>query len=145
NPKELQDLFRDQIGSVYREDRFLKDVAALQRHYKNQGYEMTLDEKSGPDRKHPESLQVILIVSRGEEVKVAGNKQIKTSVILREMRSRKGDYLNHHLLALDRQRILKLDAFDEVAFVVQVLSHGKVELTIQVTEKAGLKKVHLGR
>lgn len=69
-----------------------------------------------------------------EQIVVLGNKKTRTSVILREMKSRAGHYTTREQLELDRRRIESLGLFNRVEMHLQPREKGYL-LIIAVSEQ----------
>ncbi|HLV79656.1 MAG TPA: POTRA domain-containing protein, partial [Chthonomonadaceae bacterium] len=110
-PEEVQKLLHInlQSGTVYNEEQFARDFQDIQDLYRRQGYIVIPAQDAGPDPKNPSVLNVDLIVARVTEIKIAGNHKTKTRVILREMRTKVGDYYNENTLNRDVLRLYNMD------------------------------------
>jgi len=136
-PEEIQKLLHVnlQTGTVYNEEQFARDFQDIQDLYRRQGYIVIPAQDAGPDPKNPSVLNVDLIVARVSEIKITGNHKTKTKVILREMRTKTGDYYNENTLNKDVLRLYNMDIFDDVVPQERTVGPGQISITISVVEK----------
>ncbi len=129
-PTEIKKLLHIGPKSVYNFVQLSEDVVAIQKLYQSQGYSAIFAPDTGPDAKRPGVLNLLLVVARVAEIKITGNHWVKSQVILREMKTRVGDYFN-----VDRRRLFRLNLFDEVEVTERPLGPSRIGLTINVTER----------
>ena len=81
-------------------------------------------------------LNIPLVEAHINSITVKGNKQTKTQVVTRELRSQVGDVLDQHKLQRDLTRVYNLGLFDEVGpFDLNATDVGRVDVLIPVAEK----------
>ena len=81
-------------------------------------------------------LNIPLVEAHINSITVKGNKQTKTQVVTREMRSKVGDVLDQHKLQREETRIYGLGLFDEVGPAdLNPVDVGKIDVVIPVAEK----------
>ena len=132
-PEEVRPLLHITQGKVYNEKQFLRDIVDIQELYKNRGYVVTTAQDAGIDEKG--ILNVSLVVTRVGEIKIVGNHKTRRNVILREMRTKVGDYFNRMVFERDLLRLYNLDLFESVTPADYTLGPGRVGLTLNVPEK----------
>lgn len=129
-PEEIQKLITP--TPVFNPNQFRRDAVTIEDAYKNQGYigsivDAVVDEDG--------LMKVVLLVTRVAEIKVSGNRKTKNRVVLREMETKEGDYLNYNTVLEDRRRLTNLDLFEEVIVTENLLGPGRIGLTVNVPEK----------
>lgn len=136
-PEEIRKLIHisPDRGQVYNDQQFLRDIQDIQDLYSKQGYTIVFGQDAGPDPKDPTKLNIPIIVARVAEINIVKNRKTRRSVILREMKTKVGDYYNQFTLDRDRLRLYNLDLFDEVLVETHTLGPGRVGITISLVEK----------
>ena len=126
--RDLSGLFDHTTGYVFQQG-YIFDVSS----------DLNIDPLSGV-------LNIPLVEAHINSITVKGNKQSKTRVITRELRSQVGDVLDEHKLQRDLTRVYNLGLFDEVGpFDLNSTDVGKVDVLIPVTEKrSGQVSVGIG-
>src|SRR5205807_1909134 len=92
----------------------------------------------GPDPNNPGVLVIPILVTRVDDIVFSKKHKTKDYVILREMKTKKGDYFNRKVFyERDRAKLINLDLFDDVNFTEQTVGTGtgRVKLTISLVEK----------
>ena len=120
-------------GMVYNPFQFRRDYADIQELYNKRGYIVTPDPAADLDSKN--NLKVALIVARVADIRVAKNHKTKAAVVLRELKTRKGEYYNRSVVQRDRVTLYNLDIFEDVTVDEHNAGPGKVALVINVPEK----------
>jgi len=142
---KLREVMLTQVGGVFSEATLEKDIAAVQKLYREQGFALArITEECGIS---PEGVVKIPIAEGWiESIKVQGNKKTKTRIILRELETKPGDVFDAKRLQKDLQRLRNLDFFETLDFLPADASEpGKVALNINVKEKkTGTVSVGLG-
>jgi outer membrane protein insertion porin family len=133
-PDDIKKLIHIKPGTVYSYSQFSNDGIDIENLYRQQGYSAVVSDVAF-DPNNPGVLNVTILVTRVAEIKITGNRRTKARVILREMKTKVGDYFNVNTLNKDRQRLYNLDLFDEVTPEDRTLGPGRVGLTISVVEK----------
>ncbi len=121
--------------TVFNPNQFLRDTTDIQDLYNRRGYAIAFGQSTGIDEKNPGILNVEIVVTRVGEIKIVKNHKTKKRVILREMKTKAGDYFNRNTLNGDIRRLLNLDLFDDVTPADTDMGGGKIALTISVVEK----------
>ncbi|MGC8832724.1 MAG: BamA/OMP85 family outer membrane protein [Armatimonadota bacterium] len=102
-------------GTVMNTVDLEKDLKAIQNLYVERGY---LALAGGPDLEaliSPDGVLTIPITEvMVEDVRVVGNQKTRTSVILREIRTKPGQPLDYKLLQRDVERLFNMDLFEDV-------------------------------
>lgn len=106
--------------SVYNPNQFLRDTADIQDLFSRRGYIATFGADAGPDANSPSILNVPIVVTRVAKIDVAKNHKTRRHVILREMKTKEGDYFNRVTFNNDLRRLYNLDLFEEVTPAEQV-------------------------
>lgn len=132
-PEEVTPLLHISKGKVYNEKQFQRDLVDIQELYRNKGYAVTAAQDAGIDEKG--ILNVSLVVVRVGEIKIIGNHKTRRNVILREMRTKVGDYFNRMVFERDLLRLYNLDLFETVTPADYDLGPGRIGLTLNVPEK----------
>lgn len=132
-PEEIVGLLHIKPGTVYNPLQFRRDYVDIQDLYNHRGYTVTPSQEAGMNDKG--DLHVALNVTRVTEIEVKNNRKTRSEVILREMKTKRGDFLNTQTLNADRLRLYNLELFDEVNFAPRDLGPGRVGLLITVKER----------
>jgi outer membrane protein insertion porin family len=102
-------------GTVMNTVDLEKDLKAIQNLYVERGY---LALAGGPDLEALISTDGVLTIPITEvvveDVRVVGNQKTRTSVILREIRTKPGQPLDYKLLQRDVERLFNMDLFEDV-------------------------------
>lgn len=130
---EIVGLIHVKPGTVYNPLQFRRDYVDIQDLYNRRGYTVTPAQEAGMDDKG--DLNVALNVTRVTEIEVKNNRKTRSEVILREMKTKRGEYLNTQTLNADRLRLYNLDLFDEINFMPRELGPGRVGLLVTVKER----------
>ena len=125
--------FKPNAKSIYNPLQLGKDDREIEKEYNKRGYiavigqDESLDPKTGV-------LTIPIIVTRVSEIKLAKTHKTKRTVILREMKTKIGDYFNRKTWNDDLQRIFNLGLFDDVV-PREDLTVGQAVLTLSLPEK----------
>lgn len=108
--EELINVIDIEIGELINVNEIMDAVSALQALYQDKGYLVSCEPTMSANG------DVIIYINEWVvgEVKVSGNEKTKTDVILREVRTKAGDYLNSQKLNDDARRIYNTQAFEDV-------------------------------
>lgn len=142
---ELRKVMLTQEGAVFSEATLEKDIAAIHKLYREQGY--ALARVTDECTLTPEgTLKIPIAEGWIEAINVRGNKKTKTRIILREMETKPGDVFDARQLQKDLMRLRNLDYFEMLDFQPADASEpGKVVLDVNVREKkTGTVSVGLG-
>ena len=120
-------------GMVYNPFQFRRDYADIQELYNKRGYIVTPDPAADLDGQN--NLKVALVVARVADIRVAKNHKTKAAVVLRELKTKKGEYYNRSVVQRDRVALYNLDIFEDVTVDERNAGPGKVALVINVPEK----------
>ncbi len=144
---QLEAGLQTKVGSVFKEDAFEKDVASVQKAYKEKGLVLArVTEESGVS---PEGVVKIAIAEGWvEAIKVVGCRKTKQYVVLREVETKPGEVFDTNKLNDDRKRLHNLDYFELPTPEFQLedgSEPGKVVLVINCKEKkTGTVSIGLG-
>ncbi|MDH7570030.1 MAG: POTRA domain-containing protein, partial [Armatimonadota bacterium] len=142
---ELLKLMSTQVGSVFNEVTFQRDVEAIERHYRANEYRLARVTEEVDIT--PEGVVKIPIAEGWvEEIRVEGLKKTKQYVVMRELDTKPGEVFYGKQLQEDLQRLRNLDYFETMEPQIADGSEpGKVKLVINVKEKkTGTVSVGLG-
>ena len=123
------------LTTVYNQPQFLRDALDIEERYKQAGYTAGLSGDSGPDPNNPSVLNVSIIVLRVTEIKLAKNVKTKRKTILREMKTKEGDYYNRLTLQKDQSRLYNTGLFEDINIQDRDMGDGKIGLTISLPER----------
>ena len=121
--EELLTLLDSRAGSPLDQKILESDVAAVLARYEKRGYPLalcTVDSLSLGNGETTDSLSVTLVVTEGprvniQEVRVVGNRETATAVVMRESRIRMGELYDPDRMQTVRQRLLRLNIFSSVS------------------------------
>jgi len=121
--QDLYILLDSRTGSPLDQGILESDVAAVLARYEKQGYPMarcTIDSLTTISGTTTDTLSLSLMVDEGprvsiQEVRVEGNRETATGVILRESRIRMGELYDPDRMQTVRQRLLRLNIFSSVS------------------------------
>lgn len=121
--EELLGLLDSRIGSPLDPELLEADIAVVLLRYEKQGYPMarcTVDSMSFRGGGVLDSLSLTLAIDEGpavhiREMRVQGNRETATGVILRESRIRTGELYDPDRMRAVRQRLLRLNIFASVS------------------------------
>ena len=130
---DVRVLVHSKKGMVYNPFQFRRDYADIQEMYNKRGYIVTPDPSADIDDKG--NLKVALLVARVGDIRIAKNHKTKSVVILRELKTQKGEYYNRAVVQRDRVALYNMDLFEDVTVEERNMGAGKVALTINVPEK----------
>ncbi len=120
-------------GSLYNPLYMRRDDLEIEKKYNSLGYiavlgqDETLDAKTGV-------LTIPIIVTRVAEIKLVKLHKTRRTVIIREMKTKVGDYFNRKKWNEDLQKIYNLNLFDDVV-PREDLTVGQAVLTLSLPEK----------
>jgi beta-lactamase regulating signal transducer with metallopeptidase domain len=136
-PEEVKALIS--LSAVYNARVIRHDAQNIIELYNKKGYSIEFGTNLGMDPNNPGILVVPIIVTRVDDIVFGARKhETKDYVILRELKTKKGDYFNRKTFyEQDRARLINLDLFDDVTFTEQTVGAdtGRVKLTIDLVEK----------
>jgi len=133
---EIEKLITKSI--VYNIEQIAQDAQAIIELYNKRGYSIEFGTDLGMDPNNPGILLIPIIVTRVDDIVFSKKHKTKDYVILREMKTKKGDYFNRKTFyERDRSKLINLDLFEDVSFTEASLGPGtgRVKLTISVVEK----------
>ena len=131
--EDVRALLHLKSGMVYNPFQFRRDYADIQELYNKRGYAVTPDPDAGIDDKS--NLKVGLVVARVTDIRIAKNHKTKPAVVLRELKTKKGEYYNRATIQHDRVALYNLELFEDVTVDERSAGPGKVALVINVPEK----------
>ena len=130
-PEVIQNLITK--TPVYNINQFNTDALAIEKAYRDQGYEAAVTQDSNVDTDG--RLKVGILVTRVAEIKVSGNRKTNRKVILREMSTKEGDFFNTNTLQNDLRNLYNLQIFEDASPSITNRGAGLVGLTINVPER----------
>ncbi len=130
---DIMPLLRVKPGMVYNPFQFRRDCSDIQDLYNKRGYAVTPDPDAGLDSKG--ILKARLVVARVSDIKVAKIHKTRPEVVLRELKTKKGDYYNRATVQRDRVAVYKTDLFEDVTVEERSAGPGKIALVYNVPEK----------
>jgi outer membrane protein insertion porin family len=125
--------FKPNSPSIYNPLLLGRDDKAIEQEYNKRGYIAVIGQDESLDAKTG-VLTIPIIVTRVSEIKIAKTHKTRRSVILREMKTKIGDYFNRKTWNDDLQRIYNLNLFDDVV-PREDLTVGQAVLTLSLPEK----------
>jgi len=132
--QDLLALMQSKPGEVANQRYVAQDIGAIEQAYAEQGYVLA----QVGEREITEEGVLRLMVLEGTitEISITGNKETKTYVIERELRSKPGDVYNAQVMRKDLSRIFNLGFFDDVRAHPEVGTEpGTVILVVEVVER----------
>jgi len=121
-----------------------KDLKAIAQLYDERGY--VLDEPLTAEPTPEGKVTFIITEAKVEDIIITGNTKTKTNVIMREIRTKKGDVIEKKVLQEDMRRLQNLEFFEDLNIVPKPTGKpGYVILEIQVKEtKTGMAIAGIG-
>ncbi|MHC1759706.1 MAG: outer membrane protein assembly factor [Negativicutes bacterium] len=109
---KIQSFLSVKTGEVLNSKTLAGNVQAIEAHYKAEGYILA---KTGDVNFNPEGILTVRI-NEGivEDIVVKGNKKTKANVVIREMRTKKGQPFNAKDARLSMQKLYNLSFFEDV-------------------------------
>ena len=109
---KLQSFVTVKTGEVLNSKTFAANLQAVEAHYKAEGYILV---KTGDVNFSPEGILTVRI-NEGlvEDIVVKGNKKTKAHVVVREMRTKKGEPFNSKDARRSMQKLYNLGYFEDV-------------------------------
>ncbi len=135
-PEEVKALITK--TNVYNVEQIAQDAQNIIDLYVKRGYSIEFGRDLGPDPNNPGVLLLPILVTRVDDIVFSKKHKTKDYVILREMKTKKGDYFNRKVFyERDRAKLINLDLFDDVNFTETSVGTGtgRVKLTISLVEK----------
>lgn len=133
-PEEIKSLIRQ--TAVYNDVDFAVDIRAIEGKYSALGYRVGLSPDPVIDPEKPDTLNIKFIVTRVNKITIARNKRTRNVTILRELRTKEGDFYNSNVWTKDLQRVFNLQLFEDVNPAETDAGIGLVDLTINVVERS---------
>jgi outer membrane protein insertion porin family len=124
--------------NVYNVEQITQDAQNIIDLYNKRGYSIEFGRDLGMDPNNPGVLVIPILVTRVDDIVFSKKHKTKDYVILRELKTKKGDYFNRKTFyEKDRARLINLDLFDDVNFSEATVGAGtgRVKLTISLVEK----------
>jgi len=125
-------LIQTKVGNILNLPILQQDLTRITDYYRQKGYEAMASEDLGMK---DGILNIPLIVAKVQSVRINGLHKTKPYVVLREMHQKQGAYFNVNELREDVTRLLNTDLFEDVAPAISAPSPGKVDITLNITEK----------
>ncbi|HLJ54694.1 MAG TPA: BamA/TamA family outer membrane protein, partial [Chthonomonadaceae bacterium] len=124
--------------AVYNVEQIAQDAQNIIELYNKRGYSIEFGQDLGMDPNNPGVLLLPILVTRVDDIVISKKHKTRDYVILRELKTKKGDYFNRKTFyEKDRAKLINLDLFDDVTFSEATVGTGtgRVKLTINVVEK----------
>lgn len=130
---DLQAVFADQLGETANNQGLQEAREKIRAMYEAKGY--TLGRVADAQLKPTGELDVTITEGRIEDVKVAGNRETKDYVVLREITQKPGDLFNIETMRADLRRVANTNFFDDIGLRLEPAEGGKVVVIVDVKEK----------
>jgi outer membrane protein insertion porin family len=130
---ELKAVFADQLGETANNQGLQEAREKIRALYEAKGY--TLGRVADAQLSPAGELAVTITEGRIEDVKVAGNRETKDYVILREVTQKPGDLFNIETMRADLRRVSNTNFFEDIGLRLEPGEGGKVVVIVDVKEK----------
>ncbi|GIW23201.1 MAG: hypothetical protein KatS3mg068_2208 [Candidatus Sericytochromatia bacterium] len=111
NNKKLESEFNTQIGKIINFNDIKETIETIKNYYSNLGYQaVSVQPNLTPDG------ELTLKINEGviEDIRLIGNLETKSYVIMREIRQKPGDIFNADIIRDDLRRIYNTNFFESV-------------------------------
>ncbi len=119
-------------GNVLNLPMLQRDVEMIQKMYDEKGFQAFVSESVGIEKG---TLTIPIVIGTINSVTVKGLKKTKSFVVFREMVLKKGSFYNLNQLKKDLTNLYNTDLFESIEPSFLFPSPGKVDLTLNITEK----------
>ncbi len=133
-PEQLLEVIRNKPGFVFNANLAESDIRAIRDAYQRAGYIVLPEGYTAPDYETG-VLTIALSELRVGQIKVEGNAKTRTSVILRELRTKSGDLFNINRWQRDINRLYNTGYFDQIIPEDSLAAPGVIDFTLQVKER----------
>ncbi len=109
--EQIQNNFNSQVGKIINLNNVKESIETVRKVYADQGYQaVAIDPQLGQDG------SLVLNINEGviEDIKVVGNLETKTAVIMREIRQKPGQVFNIEIMREDLRRVYNTNFFENV-------------------------------
>jgi len=137
--EELKKRMTLKTGDIYSESKLKENSVLIQKTYVDKGY--VFCDVRDSSFLNPATGKIDITYSIVERkvasinlVKIQGNTRTRDDVIRRELRLKPGDRFDGKKLERSRQRLRRLDIFEEIRFDIETVSEDKVNLVTEVKE-----------
>jgi len=132
--KQLLARLKTKPGQIANQRYLLEDIAAIEKAYAEEGY--VLAQVAGREITEERVLKLSMLEGKIMEVRITGNKETRTYVIERELRSRPNQIYNARVMRKDLERIYNLGFFEDVRAHPEVGPEpGTVIVIVEVVER----------
>lgn len=132
--ERLLELIRNKPGLVFNQNFARPDAEEIVRAYAKEGYAVQIEGVLPPDYENG-VLQIIIAELKVNSIRVEGNTKTRSSVILRELRTKPGDLYNLNRWLRDINRVLNTGYFETVQYEEEISEGGLTDLIIRVKER----------
>ncbi len=131
---ELYSLMKVKTGTVFNIKDFDKDLDSIVKHHYDKGYWVIISDLGFEADKG--QVTIALAEQKIGDIKLKGNDKTKDYVLLREIKTKLGDFFDASSIQQDQRRIALLGLFEEVSVEPQRrVSEDVVDLTYVVKER----------
>ena len=132
--EQLLEVLRNKPGFVFNTNFVEADARAIADAYRRAGY-IALSEGIQPPDYETGVMTVALSELRVGQIKVEGNTKTRTSVILRELRTKPGELFNIPRWQRDITRLYNTGYFDQITPEESFAAPGVIDFTLKVKER----------
>ncbi len=133
-PEQLLEVIRNKPGFVFNTNLAESDIRAIRDAYQRAGYIVLPEGYTAPDYETG-VLTIVLSELRVGQIRVEGNTKTRTSVILRELRTKPGDLFNINRWQRDINRLYNTGYFDQITPEDSLAAPGVIDFTLRVKER----------
>ncbi|MFN4032615.1 MAG: outer membrane protein assembly factor [Fimbriimonadales bacterium] len=132
--EQLLEVIRNKPGFVFNTTLAEPDIRAIRDAYQRAGY-VVLPEGYIPPDYETGVLTIALSELRVGQIKVEGNTKTRTSVILRELRTKPNDLFNITRWQRDINRLYNTGYFDQITPEEEPVAPGVIDIVLKVKER----------
>jgi outer membrane protein insertion porin family len=130
---ELAAVFADQVGDTSNNQGLQEAREKIRAMYEAKGF--TLGRVADAQLSPAGDLTVTITEGRIDDVKVAGNRETKDHVVLREITQKPGDLFNIETMRADLRRVSNTNFFEDIGLRLEPAEGGHVVVVVDVKEK----------
>ncbi len=132
--EQLLQVIRNKPGNVFNFNFARSDTTAITDAYRNAGYIALIESYLPPDDETG-TLKITLTELRVGQIRVEGNTKTRSSVILRELRTKPGDLFYIPRWQRDLNRLYNLGYFEQIVPEEEPGEPGTVNIVLRVKER----------
>ncbi len=132
--EQLLQVIRNKPGNVFNFNFARSDTTAITDAYRNAGYIALIESYLPPDDETG-TLKIMLTELRVGQIRVEGNTKTRSSVILRELRTKPGDLFYIPRWQRDLNRLYNLGYFEQIVPEEEPGEPGTVNIVLRVKER----------